>query len=291
MFPIIGVAADDLFIFLDAWRQSETIDKRIINSRERRLAYTFRRATRAMATTSSTTAAAFVANYFSKIMPIRSASIFGTVIIPMNFLLVVFVFTPAVIFYEDRVKGMPSIRTLFQNRCSTRMQKISIDEFFGTTWNSAVKKYRYVIFIVSLAWTGFAISQAIKIGPLTEPEVQVSRDHPSQTGFNAMEYNFTSDNFLDSTISLYFGVSELDDSDTSQWDRTNMSQPILDVTFNPYSKESQLFLLDMCGDLKSQPKQFVIPGTVSCWLEDFDLFLKSQKKSCHWNPSRNSTNS
>lgn len=88
-----------------------------------------------MATTSITTAAAFVANYFSKIMPIRSASIFGAVIIPVNFLLVVFVFAPAIIFYEDRIKGMPTIRSLFKNRFTDRLQKISMDEFFKTTWN------------------------------------------------------------------------------------------------------------------------------------------------------------
>lgn len=90
-----------------------------------------------------------------------------------------------------------------------------------------------------------------------------------------MENNFTSDIFLDSTISLYFGVSGLDDSGISQWDRSNMGKIIFDKDFNPYTKESQVFLLNLCGDLKNQPKEFVVPGTVSCWIEEFDQYLVS----------------
>ena len=54
-----------------------------------------------MSVTSSTTAAAFLANVFSPIMPIKSFGIFSGVIVPANFLLVVFIFPSATIIYED----------------------------------------------------------------------------------------------------------------------------------------------------------------------------------------------
>jgi protein dispatched 1 len=64
IFIVLGIAADDIFVFYDAWRQSAEYPL-IANDKKRRMAYTFRRATRAMAMTSSTTSAAFLVNVFS----------------------------------------------------------------------------------------------------------------------------------------------------------------------------------------------------------------------------------
>lgn len=72
---------------------------------KRRMAYAFRRSARAMSITSSTTAAAFFANLFSPIMPIRSFGAFSGFLIPMNFLLVVIVMPCAVVWWEANVKG------------------------------------------------------------------------------------------------------------------------------------------------------------------------------------------
>ena len=100
IFIVLGIAADDIFVFIDAWRQSEKIPE-IKDDKLRRMAYTFRRSSRAMLVTSSTTAAAFLANVFSPIMPIKSFGIFSGVIVPANFLLVVCIFPSATIIYED----------------------------------------------------------------------------------------------------------------------------------------------------------------------------------------------
>ena len=51
--------------------------------------YTWRRAAKAMLVTSSTTAIAFFATGFSKIMPIRTFGYFAGIIVPMNFILVI----------------------------------------------------------------------------------------------------------------------------------------------------------------------------------------------------------
>jgi predicted RND superfamily exporter protein len=105
IFIVLGIAADDIFVFIDAWRQSEKIDSNILSDKKKRLAYSFRRAVRAMAVTSSTTSVAFFANYFSPLMPIRSFGIFAGIIVPVNYLLVVLMFPPATIFYERYFEG------------------------------------------------------------------------------------------------------------------------------------------------------------------------------------------
>ena len=68
------------------------------------MAYTFRRATRAMAVTSSTTSVAMLANFFGDIMPVKSFGVFAGVIVPVNFLLVVMFYPSAVTLYERHVK-------------------------------------------------------------------------------------------------------------------------------------------------------------------------------------------
>lgn len=80
IFLVIGIAADDIFVFMDAWKQSEHVGPEAMQKEndsgvpkaelKRRMAYSFRRSARAMSITSSTTAAAFFANLFSPIMPI-----------------------------------------------------------------------------------------------------------------------------------------------------------------------------------------------------------------------------
>lgn len=99
VFIVMGIAADDVFVFYDAWRQSVTI-KEYNGDLTKRMNYTFRRSSRAMAVTSSTTSAAFFANYFSPLMTIKSFGIFAGVIVPINYILVI-TFFPSFIFIHE----------------------------------------------------------------------------------------------------------------------------------------------------------------------------------------------
>lgn len=99
IFIVLGIAADNIFVLIDAWRQSACI-KEYKGSLHMRMSYAWKRAVRAIAVTSSTTAVAFLANAFSPLMPIKSFGIYAAIIIPSNYLLVIMIFPSAVIFYE-----------------------------------------------------------------------------------------------------------------------------------------------------------------------------------------------
>ena len=99
IFIVMGIAADDIFVFYDAWRQSETIEE-LNGDVNKRMSYTFRRSRRAMAVTSSTTSAAFFANLYSPLMSIKSFGVFAGVIVPVNYLLVI-VFFPSIIMIHE----------------------------------------------------------------------------------------------------------------------------------------------------------------------------------------------
>ena len=102
IFIVMGIAADDIFVFYDAWRQSETI-KEFDGDINKRMSYTFRRSLRAMAVTSSTTSAAFFANLFSPLMTIKSFGVFAGIIVPVNYVLVVVFFPPFIMIHESEL--------------------------------------------------------------------------------------------------------------------------------------------------------------------------------------------
>ena len=69
IFIVLGIAADNIFVFIDAWRQSACIEV-YKGDKNMRMSYAWKRAVRAIAVTSSTTSVAFLANTLSPIMPI-----------------------------------------------------------------------------------------------------------------------------------------------------------------------------------------------------------------------------
>ena len=96
LFIVIGVAADDVFVFTDVWNAAGRL-KKLKGDKEKQMAYTWRKAAKAIFITSITTAVAFMATAFSEIMPIASFGIFAAVIVPVNFLLVILVYPPLLI--------------------------------------------------------------------------------------------------------------------------------------------------------------------------------------------------
>lgn len=103
IYIILGIGADDIFIFVDAWNQTIHLAPEVFNGdKKRRMAYTFRRAVRSMAVTSSTTAITFMANIVSPVMPIKSFGVISGVLIPVNYFLVVIFMPPAVIYYDKK---------------------------------------------------------------------------------------------------------------------------------------------------------------------------------------------
>lgn len=109
IFIVLGIAADDIFVFCDAWRQSATIPF-IADNVHRRMAYSFKRSFNAILVTSSTTAIAFLANALSDIRPIRAFGIFAAIIVPVNFIIVILVMPSTQILHDKYLKDRCSLK-------------------------------------------------------------------------------------------------------------------------------------------------------------------------------------
>ena len=105
VFLVLGISADNIFVLTDAWRQSDTYPQ-LRGDRKKRMAYTFRRAAKSLLATSSTTAAAFLSNGFSTLMPISAFGYFPFVVIPVNYVLIVMYYPAYLVIYETKVRSI-----------------------------------------------------------------------------------------------------------------------------------------------------------------------------------------
>lgn len=149
------------------------------------MAYAFKRAFRAIAVTSSTTAVAFLANATSDIRPIRAFGIYAAIIIPVNFFIVILT--------------MPSIQILhdryFKERCAAKkicccykkakvedidspMKKDCMSKFFHSYFNPFIFKVRYVAVGLFLILGIVAAVIASNISPLTKEEEFLPKSDP-----------------------------------------------------------------------------------------------------------------
>jgi predicted RND superfamily exporter protein len=98
---VIGIGADDVFVFHDFYIGSHKI--KLIRGIKERLTYTFRKASSAMFVTSLTSAGAFASCIGSRIMPIQAFGVFSAIVVPMIFIQTVVILPVIYYFYEKYI--------------------------------------------------------------------------------------------------------------------------------------------------------------------------------------------
>lgn len=97
VFIILGIGADDVFVFIDAWKASEAKNFRDLAYR---MSFVYRRAASAMFTTSFTTMVAFITSVFSPLLGVSTFGIFSALLVFVNFCSVIIFFPTVIITYE-----------------------------------------------------------------------------------------------------------------------------------------------------------------------------------------------
>ena len=100
---VMGIGADNIFVFYDHWCHTEHI--KVMKKRYAlRMAYTFRKAGSAMAVTSVTTAASFLATCISPVMPIISFGLFAAIVVVVNFFMIITTVPLVIMVHEVHIK-------------------------------------------------------------------------------------------------------------------------------------------------------------------------------------------
>ena len=85
VFIICAIGADDIFVFIDAYKQSAFQGKEVNKDLTTRMSWVWRKSGTAMAITSATTCCAFLSTCFSPIASTRSFGIFAALVTGPSF--------------------------------------------------------------------------------------------------------------------------------------------------------------------------------------------------------------
>eukprot|EP01051_Picozoa_sp_SAG22_P023994 SAG22_NODE_6446_length_854_cov_1.358940_1_plen_220_part_10 len=100
IYIILAIGADDIFVFMDAWRQSEFMGPEVNKNLHTRMAYAFSRAAKAMLITSATTFGAFVATAVSPLGEVATFGLFTALLVVANYIFVITYFPAAILLYH-----------------------------------------------------------------------------------------------------------------------------------------------------------------------------------------------
>lgn len=174
LYIVAAIGADDIFIFMDAYKQSaHTDDPRILESLESRMSWVYRRTGTAMAITSATTCSAFLCTLITPLVDIQAFGVFAALVILVDYILVMTLFCTAVVIYHNKFEQSccapcgtccrtfepsPTTKALENINDPTRKESDRIGEFFRNKMSPFINTQmnRIVIFIVMAAWLGIA---------------------------------------------------------------------------------------------------------------------------------------
>lgn len=303
IFLILGIGADDVFVFTDAWKQAPVVLGK--TDLVTRMTWTYRRAVKTMTVTSVTTAAAFFVTATSPIMPISTLGVWAGLLILLQFALVITVYPCAVIIWERFWRQRLFVRFFrkpreeeaeyqlnlpfyqrflpkkWRNQPDEKLKPAeyrALERFFRGPWHSVICKARFFIFSLAISLVAVSIWLATRLGPPTTEENFLPSDHPFSTAFDTIRQAFpVSEASSQLNVRITWGIKDVDRKGTSKFDVSKLGTIIFDDEFDFRSAEVQQQVLDSCKFFGEQ-KQLIFQGEtitpVICWIEQYLTWRK-----------------
>jgi len=289
IFIVCAIGADDIFVFMDAYVQSQYKGANVVRDMETRFSWVYRKSGLAMAITSATTCAAFLTCFTTPLPDTQAFGVFAAVVIAADYIFVMTIFCTAVMVYHNRFEKPPAcgfnVPTPFGScfcgcctescNCSlsdpsptqkaltassngrSEMESDKIELFFRTKFAPMILnvKARVVIAVVAIAWLIPAIVFVFKLTPTTKPEQFLNENHPFQKAINVLNNNFGA-NSQDAGIDIFYvwGLQDVDRSGVNVLLNTShLGKPVYDDKFK-LSAACQDKIAQICDDFKTKNK-------------------------------------
>ncbi|XP_064604053.1 protein dispatched homolog 3-like [Liolophura sinensis] len=305
VFIILGIGADDIFVFYDTWRATRHV---AYPSLAHRLSACYRQAALAMLITSVTTMTAFIANAFSPLLAISSFGLFSGILVFVNYVSVVSFFPCVVVVYhlywsdwswpcfrkcsqvEVNAKITDSAQDLTPSETMTS-RKNPVVRFFGGPYFKIVthKIAKWCILVVCFATLSCFIFFSTKLQPDEEPVRIFKSAHNYQRALDKASSRFVPSR-EDRVVKVYL-IWGLRTQDRSKCHRTNFfnckGETIWDDSFDLNPKPAQVALQRLCDKIRKLSEKenealFIrrspISGLleVNCFLDGMDKFLQKE---------------
>ena len=290
IFVVLGIGADDVFVFMDAFHQSvdELRARGEAATLQARIKHTMRRALHAIFVTSFTTSAAFLATALSPLMPLRSFGIFSALVIFCVFCINAIVLPPLTVMYARNLQGRTWAESFKAFTCGAlpiapyadpgleRLPETDVKASDAADPASKydVKKMRVTErffyshyyeflrgpakFVVLAAFAGLfagGISLWVSLELPSEPEQWFPESHMfeqyQQLGTQKVMLGGGESTTLD--VAIVWGISGVDDSDTNPWKPSDLGDVTYDPNFDVSTAASQAHLMATYEALKTAP--------------------------------------
>ena len=130
IFIVMAIGADDIFVFMDSYKQSASKGPEVLSSLETRMSWVYRRSGSAMLLTTTTTCCAFLCTLISPIAGTRSFGIFAAFVILYDYVLVMTLFCTSVIIYHNRFENKPfCCNCTFWRKCDPTPTEEALEKF------------------------------------------------------------------------------------------------------------------------------------------------------------------
>mmetsp|Transcript_29797 Transcript_29797/g.54761 ORF Transcript_29797/g.54761 Transcript_29797/m.54761 type:complete len:1140 (-) Transcript_29797:156-3575(-) len=295
LFIVAAIGADDIFIFMDAYKQSQ-YHPEILVDLETRMSWVYRRTGTAMAITSATTCAAFLCTLITPLASLQSFGIFAAFVILIDYVLVMTLFCTAVVIYHNRYEnsacfgcccpcGLVDPSNTEEARLALEgneeIQRDRISEFFKVKVAGFIKVplHRLILGVLFLTWFAIAIWQMSLIEATKESEQFLDEDHPLQKSVTLLNTHFpTADDDLGLKVHFVVGVDEIDRTGVNLLlDPENYGSPNFVAGFD-FNEKCQEDLVTFCDELKTAPKYKDLIkrksglGSVYCFVEELAAY-------------------
>ncbi|XP_068156091.1 LOW QUALITY PROTEIN: protein dispatched [Drosophila tropicalis] len=299
---IIGIGADDVFLFLKIWQcvlaerftkscthSQSTLPQQIEQSEttetlENIMSLTMRHAAASMFVTSLTTAGAFYASYSSSITAIKCFGVFAGTVVVTNYLLMITWLPASVSIMERLFASSMSCRQHTAQRLLIACKK-SINQFcqlFEKCITQSIMNYAYFWLLI---FGAMGVASAIIV--FWYPGLQLPEKSHFQLFVSAHPFEIYSslkqefwfekplqieENFK-MQMRFVWGVQAVDDGDYTN--PNSYGHLYYDNNFNISSKEAQLWILDFCQSVRQQSfyqDTFAMLKS-NCFIENFIDFM------------------
>ncbi|XP_070181353.1 protein dispatched homolog 1-like isoform X2 [Littorina saxatilis] len=256
IFIILGIGADNVFVFIDTWRATEHSN---FPTLEHRLTACYRRAASATLYTSLTTMAAFLSNALSPLIAIQSFGLFSGILVFVNYMSVVIFFPTVIVMNHNHFEHWtwPCFRCRDKNsqEIPAKMEnEHPIVRFFRGPFYKLLthRIIRFALLAVCAALIVMFSVFAARIEP-DEQSIQYYQDnhHYSKAG-DLQKYGFKP-SAQDDVIEVYivYGLKNQDLQECSNTDFACTGRTVWDDGFDLNPKRAQSALVDFCARLQN----------------------------------------
>jgi protein dispatched 1 len=284
IFVVVGIGADDIFVFMDAWKQS-IVTLGVDAPLEKRLGLVLYKACGSMFITSLTTASAFASNAFSPITSLKCFGVYCAIVVIVDFFLMLSYVPALVIIYQRSLKTHPACCQSCNccTFCEIPMDPTKLrptEMWFRDKFAPNILKLKFPLIAVFGGFAAFMGYQSTQLKRPTSSEFQLFKsDHPMEMYDLQLKDKFLYGSTTRSMkINFVMGVEGKDNG--NHWDPfddgTIKFMPDFDIT----PPQTQQALVDICTYMRLSTDLYIDPCTTVDKTESNSKYCRMGHELC-----------